>query len=270
MQLFYDGKGQVINLYLLAVGINEYENPALNLNYAKEDAKAFSKLIEEQGKNIFKKVEVHSLYDREATRDNILSVLEEISQKARPEDVFVFYYAGHGSMVDNTFYFIPTENVSLYQADRLAAESIEAGTMQEKFRNISALKQVVMLDACQSGGSAEILAQRGAMEEKAMAQLSRSSGVHVMAAAGSEQYATEVGSLGHGLFTYAILEALNGGADGAPRDGNVTVYELKAYINDQVPELSKEHKGSIQWPYTFSIGHDFPLIRRKDPPGLNQ
>jgi uncharacterized caspase-like protein len=104
------------------------------------------------------------------------------------------------------------------------------------------------------------------MEEKAMAQLSRSSGVHVMAAAGSEQYATEVRSLGHGLFTYTLLEALAGQADGAPRDGNVTVYELKAYLNDQVPELSKEHKGSIQWPYTFSIGHDFPLIRSKNPP----
>mgnify|MGYP001818427683 CR=1 FL=1 len=67
----------------------------------------------------------------------------------------------------------------------------------------------------------------------------------------------------------AILEALGGGADGAPRDGNVTVYELKAFLNDQVPELSREHKGSTQWPYTFSIGHDFPLIRSKNPPPLN-
>ncbi len=268
VQLYYDGKGQVINCYLVAVGINEYENPALNLNYAKDDAKAFSKTLEEQGKTIFKKVEVHSLYDREATRENILTALEELSLKAKPEDVFVFYYAGHGSMVDNTFYFIPTENVSLYQQERLSTQSIEAAAMQEKFRNIAALKQVVVLDACQSGGSAEILAQRGAMEEKAMAQLSRSSGVHVMAAAGSEQYATEVQSLGHGLFTYTLLEALDGGADGAPRDGNVTVYELKAYLNDQVPELSKQHKGSTQWPYTFSIGHDFPLIRSKNPPRL--
>ncbi len=266
VQLFYDGKGQVINCYLVAVGINEYENPALNLNYAKDDAKAFSKAIQEQGKTFFKDVEVRSLYDKEATRENILAALEELSGKARPEDVFVFYYAGHGSMVDNIFYFIPTENVSLYQQERLSRESIEAGLVQEKFRNIAALKQVVLLDACQSGGSAEILAQRGAMEEKAMAQLSRSSGVHVMAAAGSEQYATEVESLGHGLFTFALLEAMDGGADGAPRDGNVTIYELKAYLNDQVPELSREFKGSTQWPYTFSIGHDFPLIRSKNPP----
>ena len=264
VQVYNTGTEQVINLYLMAIGINEYENPALDLNYAKADAKAFSKAIEDQGRNLFKKVEIHSLFDREATRDNILMALEELSTKVNPEDVFMFYYAGHGSMVDNSFYFIPTENVSLYQADKLAEESIKDETMQEKFSHIAALKQLVILDACQSGGSTEMLAQRGAMEEKAMAQLSRSTGVHVLAAAGSEQYATEVSSLGHGLFTYAILEALGGNADGAPRDGNVTVYELKAYVNDQVPELSKQYKGSTQWPYTFSIGHDFPILHNKE------
>jgi WD40 repeat protein len=263
IQLYQKGQGQFINCYLMSVGINEYENPSLDLNYAKADARAFSKAIQDQGKNLFRHIEVHALYDKQATRENILAALEELSQKARPEDVFMFYYAGHGSMVDDDFYFIPAGNVSLYQLDKLAGESIRAGEIQEKFRDIPALKQVVILDACQSGGSTQILAQRGAMEEKAMAQLSRSSGVHVLAAAGSEQYATEVSALGHGLFTYTILEALEGGADGSPRDGNVTVYELKAYLNDQVPELSRKYKGSSQWPYTFSVGHDFPLIRRK-------
>jgi hypothetical protein len=263
VQIFHEGKDQIINCYLMAVGINEYENPAMNLNYARADARAFSKAIQESGRSIFTDIRVRTLFDRQATRENILKALEEVAAKARPEDVFLFYYAGHGSMVENHFYFIPTENVSLYQKERLANESIPAEAIQQKFSHIPALKQVVILDACQSGGSAGILAQRGAGEEKAMAQLSRSSGVHVLAAAGSEQFATEVGSLGHGLFTYAILRALDGGADGAPHDGSVTVYELKAYLNNQVPELSDKHKGSPQWPYTFSIGHDFPLVRRK-------
>jgi uncharacterized caspase-like protein len=253
----------VIDCYLVSIGINEYKNPALDLNYAKADAKAFSKIIDEKGKRLFKQIELVELYDGQATRENILEALDKLAETIRPEDVFLFYYAGHGSMVENKFYFIPTESVSLYQIDKLAEESLYAGLMQEKFKNIRALKQIVIMDACQSGGSTEILAQRGAMEEKALAQLSRSSGVHVLAAAGSEQFATELGNLGHGLFTYVILEALNGGADGAPKDGNVTIYELKAYLNDQVPELSKKYKGSTQWPYTFSIGHDFPVVRNE-------
>jgi WD40 repeat protein len=261
LRIYYTAPERVINCYLVSIGINEYRNPALDLNYAKADAKAFSKIIDEKGKRLFKQIELVELYDSQATRENILEALDRLAEIVRPEDVFLFYYAGHGSMMENKFFFIPTESVSLYQLDRLNEESLYAGLIQEKFKNIQALKQIVIMDACQSGGSTEILAQRGAMEEKALAQLSRSSGVHVLAAAGSEQFATELDNLGHGLFTYVILEALNGGADGTPKDGNVTIYELKAYLNDQVPELSKKYKGSTQWPYTFSIGHDFPVVR---------
>jgi WD40 repeat protein len=259
--IFYKGPERIINCYLVAIGINEYRNPALDLNYARADAEAFSKTIRERSSSLFKKIEIHELIDTAATRNNILSLMDELSRIVKPEDVLLFYYAGHGSMVENKFFFIPTESVSLYQEDRLNQESIYAGLVQEKLKNIPALKQIVILDACQSGASTEILARRGASEEKALAQLSRGSGVHVLAASGSEQFAAEVSELGHGVFTYIILDALQGSADGAPKDGNVTVYELKAYLNDQVPDLTEKYKGTPQWPYTFSIGHDFPIVR---------
>ena len=81
-----------------------------------------------------------------------------------------------------------------------------------------------------------------------------------MASAGSEQFASEFAALGHGIFTYALIEALSGKADGAPADGKVTIYELKSYLDDQVPELSIKHKGKPQYPFTFSRGHDFPIV----------
>ncbi len=258
--LHYKGLESTAICYVIAIGINKYENPQLELNYAKADARAFAKLVEERAQKLFKKIELIELYDKDATRENILMALDDLATKINPEDVFFFYYAGHGSMVENKFFFIPTESVSLYQLDKLIKGSIYAGDMQEKFKNIKALKQLVVLDACQSGGSTELLAQRGAMEEKALAQMSRSSGVHVLAAAGSEQFATEVGSLGHGLFTHVILEALKGSADGAPKDGKVTIYELKSFLDDQVPALSRIYKGQAQYPYTFSRGHDFPVV----------
>ena len=115
------------------------------------------------------------------------------------------------------------------------------------------------MDACQSGGSVELLAARGASEEKAIAQLSRSAGIHVLASAGSEQFAAEFKELGHGLFTYVLLKALEGEADGSPKDGKVTIYELKSYLDDQVPDITKKMKGKPQYPYTFSRGHDFPI-----------
>jgi WD40 repeat protein len=258
-ELFSEQTGRTSTCYILAVGINQYKNPRMTLNYAKPDAESFTKVMDEKGK-LFKNVDMHTLYDTEASRVNILKALDEISTKVHQEDVFIFYYAGHGSMVDNQFFFIPTESSRLYDYSSLQKEALEASVLQDKFKNIKALKQLIVMDACQSGASVELLANRGAAEEKAIAQLSRSAGIHVMASAGSEQFATEFAELGHGLFTYLLIKALQGDADGAPKDGKVTIYELKSYLDDQVPEMTRKLKGKPQYPYTFSRGQDFPVV----------
>lgn len=259
-QLFSDHVSRSSTCYVLAVGINQYKNSKLSLNYARPDAESFSRIMDTKDKRLFKNIELITLFDQDATRIKILAKLDELASRVNQEDVFIFYYAGHGSMVDNKFYFIPTESLRLYDAGALNKEAIEASLIQDKFKQIRALKQLIIMDACQSGGSVELLAARGASEEKAIAQLSRSAGIHVMASAGSEQFATEFTELGHGLFTYVLIKALQGEADGAPKDGKVTIYELKSYIDDQVPELTRKMKGNPQYPYTFSRGQDFPIV----------
>jgi WD40 repeat protein len=258
--IFSDHASKNSTCHILAVGINQYKNQRMSLNYAKPDAQSFSQLMDAKGASLFKSIRMHTLYDGQATRAGILDKLDGLSKEIQPEDVFIFYYAGHGSMVDNQFYFIPTETLRLYDATSLNKDAIEAATLQQKFSQIKALKQLIIMDACQSGGSVELLATRGASEEKAIAQLSRSAGIHVMASAGSEQFATEFAELGHGLFTHVLIKALEGEADGAPKDGKVTIYELKSFIDDQVPEMTRKLKGKPQYPYTFSRGQDFPVV----------
>ncbi|HEX5170923.1 MAG TPA: caspase family protein [Cyclobacteriaceae bacterium] len=264
IEYFSDHASKSSVCYILAVGINEYKNPKMTLNYAKPDAQALAEVLEQRTAALYKSVELTTLYDRDASSEKILHALDEVSQQIHPEDVFIFYYAGHGSMVDGRFFFIPTESIRLYDLKSLQKEALEASVLQEKLRHISALKQLIIMDACQSGGSVEVLGTRGANEEKAIAQLSRSAGIHVMASAGSEQFATEFASLGHGLFTYLLIKALEGEADGAPKDGKVTIYELKSYMDDQVPETTRRMKGKPQYPYTFSRGQDFPVVLRRD------
>jgi len=255
----YKSEAEKSICYVLAIGINEYQNPAMNLNYAYADAAAFSKLIKTVSEPLFSKVEVHKIFNRDATKANILGILDILAQKITSNDVFYLYYAGHGTMVEEEFYFVPTENTRLYSPEKLKKDGISASYLQQKLMKIPALKQLLLIDACQSGGSVELLATRGAKEEKAMAQLSRSAGIHVLSAAGSEQFATEYAEIGHGVFTYVLLEALEGKADGAPKDGTVSIYELKSYIESLVPEYSQKFKGQVQYPYTFSKGQDFPV-----------
>ena len=244
--------------HVFVIGIDAYKNSAYTLNYAREDAESFAESVKKNGANLYQKVNIHALYDGAATRQNILDTLKNLEAHIGINDVFIFYYAGHGCMVDQNFFFIPTECTSMYQANN--SNALSAETVQAGFKNIKALKQIIIMDACQSGGSVEILAMRGANEEKAFAQLSRGAGIHVFASAGSEQNAKEILELKHGLFTYVLLDALNGKADGAPKDGKITIYELKSYLDDQVPELNAKYSGKLQFPYTFSRGNDFPIV----------
>ena len=263
IQINYKGTEKIANCYVLAVGINEYKNTALNLNYAQADADGFVKMINSNGEGLFKNIYIKTIYNAAATKNHILSVIDSMANHINPEDVFMFYYAGHGGVAEGDFYFIPSDNISLYQKTKLEKAAISAKLLQEKLQKVKALKQIVLLDACHAGASTEILAQRGSSSEKALAQMSRSEGIHVLAAASSEQQATEFGSLGPGVFTYVLMEAINGKADGAPKDGKVTIYELISYLDDQVPEISQKFQGQAQYPYTFSLGHDFPITLSK-------
>lgn len=260
MMIQYDGEEYKPNCYILSVGLNTYKNPVLDLNYGKADAQEFSSTLKKGGKSVYDNIIVTELYDEKATKPSIVAALKNIQEKAKAGDVFVFYYAGHGSMYNHSFYFIPHETIRLSDQPTLDSTAIKDEELQAIFAEIKALKQIIIMDACHSGGSIDVLATRGANEEKALAQLSRSAGIHIFASAGSDQLATEFRKLGHGIFTYILIEALNGKADGSPKDNQVSVYEIKSYLDAKMPELSKKLKGSIQFPYTFSRGHDFPVV----------
>ena len=105
------------------------------------------------------------------------------------------------------------------------------------------------------------MAYRGPAEEKAIKQLARSAGVAILASAGSKQYASEFAELRHGVFTYVMLEGLAGAADGGTNpDRKITVSELKAYLDEKVPELTEKYRGKPQWPNGQIGGNDFPLV----------
>jgi uncharacterized caspase-like protein len=97
-------------------------------------------------------------------------------------------------------------------------------------------------------------------EEKAILQLARSVGIIILAATGTEQVAAEFTKLGHGAFTFALLDGLSGKADGGSSpDGKITVKKLEAFISDMVPELTRQYRGTPQSPNSYSRGQDFPL-----------
>jgi uncharacterized caspase-like protein len=70
-----------------------------------------------------------------------------------------------------------------------------------------------------------------------------------------------VKELGHGVFTYTLLQGLGGKAAGSGE--SVTVRKLMGYIEEQLPEITKKYKQEAQYPVVDSRGMDFPLTPGK-------
>ncbi len=267
LKIYYDGVESDINLYIFSIGINKYQNPSYELSYAVNDARSYSHAIKKGAGSIFKTVEEYFIKDEDANKEGIQQVFRELSEKAGPEDVFIFYFAGHGAMsMDNKkespeFYIIPYDVTNLYGDDELLKEkAISTEELLNLSKDIAAGKQLFILDACQAGGALTAFNARGANREKAVAQLARSTGSFFLLASGAIQYASEARELEHGIFTYAILEALEGKADGSSGDDKITANELKSYVEDRVPELTQQYMLTPQYPTGYSYGQDFPIV----------
>ena len=155
LHIFYNG--EVVpssDLFILAVGINEYKNGAYNLNYAQPDAKSFTRKIGERSGKIFKDVRKLEIYDKEATKENIERAFQSIIKQAGPEDVFVFYYAGHGTLDedhDDEYYLVPTDITKLYgDPEQLQAKGISATELKDLLSELKPQKQLILMDACHS------------------------------------------------------------------------------------------------------------------------
>lgn len=252
-------------LYIITVGINEYKNPRYNLNYAIADADAFSEAMAVQS-TLFEEVIHIGIRNADFTKSKIESVFANVMSKSREQDLLIFYYAGHGVMSKGLdapaeFFLVPHDVTQIYGRDELLFQkALAASELKEISKNINAQKQLFILDACQSAAALDAIASRGILEEKAIAQLARSTGTFWITATGSEQFATEFETIGHGVFTYALLEGLKGAADGANGDKKITVRELSAYLEEQVPELAEKYQGTPQYPSSYSFGNDFPVM----------
>ena len=262
----YDGVAALTDLYILTVGINTYKNPQYNLDYAVNDATSFASAIAIGADSLFNSVVQYSIHNDLATKENISKTIQEIKTKIGTEDVFIFYYAGHGVMSyekvpeDSDFFIVTHDVTNLYgETESLRQKAISATELMNFSMEISAEKQLFILDACHSGGALDAFATRGDGREKALAQLARSTGTFFLTASQDAQYANEVGDLKHGLFTYALLEILSGDL-GDNGDEKITISEIKLYVEDRVPELSQQYRGSAQYPTSYSFGQDFPIV----------
>lgn len=99
--------------HALLIGINDYKN-VKDLHYSINDVNLLKETLENNFSKARNKLELTTLTDKEATKQNILQALKNIKAQVKPEDNILIYFVGHG----NEMIARSTENVIILKQSK--------------------------------------------------------------------------------------------------------------------------------------------------------
>ena len=217
------------NSWALIIGINDYTSVS-PLDYARNDAEAISEILIRRFQ--FPASNIISLYDAEATRENIIKNYLSFAQRANNKnDRLLVFYAGHGYTVEGyrgeVGYLIPY--------DVKIGELATYIRWDEFTRNadLFAAKHILfIMDACYGGLA--LMRSTGGGSRFVKDMLKRRSR-QVLTAGKADQVVADAGGPipKHSIFTGYLIQALEGKA-ASLTDGTITAQGVMSYVYDKV------------------------------------
>jgi uncharacterized caspase-like protein len=261
-----DFDGQV---FAVVVGVENYQEdengkPALpKVDYAREDAESFAQAL----KSIYPedRLEIQLLLDSRATNSSLDYVLRQTIEVLSEDDLFIFYYAGHG------FHGNGGNRVTAWDSHPF---NVEGSTLllREKIGDrlaASGCKRALgFVDACGSKFAPlvqgrDVVSEMDAAELKEFLSSATYHALFLSCQPGQKSYPSAEHS--HGVWTYFLLQALTGNAEGALGPGRyVTATSLQDYLKKEVQRYVTQRlnvKGNqvpraiIDQSNTFQIRH---------------
>ena len=249
-------------LYAILVGTAKYAGSSLNLKYPGKDAQAMARALQQAGTQLFDDRVYIRLFttdaaevDMQPTKANIRKAFEEFEERANAEDILLVYFSGHGVTYGDAdkaqFYYltkdIRSENLS--DAGIRRNRAISSAELTKWINDIPAQKQVMILDACNSGKILEALPSGvknlNSTQIRAFDRMKDRTGMFVLAGSAADKASYEANRYGQGLLTFSLLEGMSGSA--LSEDSYLDVMALFQHARNKVPKLA-ESIGGIQKP----------------------
>lgn len=219
-------------LFVVAIGVGDYNDQKLpKLKFTCKDAQDFAKVVATKKGLPYEDVQVKLLCDSEATRADIFEAMEWLKQESSPNDVCIFFYAGHGLRDEkDRFFFIPYG----CNSDKLY-DCFSATDFRNEAEDING-KLIAFVDACYSGALFE--GTRSAATSHFVEQLKRAkNGMLLYASSSSDTKSREDESWGNGAFTKALVESFNGAAREEQSEG-LSTQELEHFLYKEVRKIT--------------------------------
>lgn len=243
-------------LLILAVGIGDYREKELALDFAAKDARDFVGIMLGQKGQLYSDVVVRTLTDAAATRDAIVDGLNWLRTESSARDTAVVFLSGHGiTLANGNYYFLPVNGTF--------SDPARNGLIFSELRNTLMTlpgRAVLFIDTCHAG---DVLGRNNgaAMMTGVVNELSAvENGVVVFASSTGSQISVEDNAWGNGAFTKAVVEGLGGRADFTGK-GRITIAALDLWLSERVRELTDgKQTPATAKPRTVP---DFPLALKK-------
>ena len=241
------------NSYALIIGINKYDNSPLQ--YAKNDAETIAGILKDTYK--YPATNISTLFDEEATKNNILSQFHGYTQDGTgPDDKLLIFFAGHGHTI------IGQREVGfLVPVDGKMDDTSSLIRWDEFTRNAELIKAkhiLFIMDACY-GGLITNRAPAGGSSRFLKDMCQRFSRQVLTAGKADEAVADAGGPVPeHSIFTGYLIQAISGEAE--IEKGVITANSVMSYVYNKVAHDTH----SRQTPHFGFIDGDGDFIFKAD------
>ena len=200
-----------MNKHALLVGVAEYEDKRIrSLRYASQDTVQMGAAL--RFCCGFRAPEV--LTGREARFGPVYDAVERIRARAREEDLFVFYFAGHGVEHDTWGHLLLLRGARIGAVGNLCNEALSVRDLKDMLMTLPCRRMAVILDA--SHGrldstrtlDAAPMGELAARDAAFLAQAEGGREIQVMCSCSPGEESLEAPSAGGGVFASAFIEAV--------------------------------------------------------------
>lgn len=200
------------------VGISDYPGTDSDLSLCDQDAVNLHNVMQQEFG--MQSHDAALLTNDEATVTNVMAALHELGQRARPQDMLIFFYSGHGGQTDGSSQSADPdgihETLALYDGAMIDDEFADV------FNASPAGKALVVLDSCFSGGFAkDVVSVDGRMG--------------IFSSEEDVQSMVPQNFQAGGYLSMFIVDALSGDQDHSDLDGDrqLTAHELSHYLGER-------------------------------------
>jgi len=200
--------------------------------------------------------------------------IESVLKVARPDDLVLVAFSGHGVHLDGKSFFCPTDA----NLDSPETTMVPLDFIYRQLDGSRARQKLLLVDACRNDprppGSRDATAHTKSLEGLGEQLKAIPAGITALSSSAAGQISWEDTKLGHGVFMYYVMDGLSGKADEAGnRDGVVSLLELYNYGYLQTTRwVLRNRPGYVQTPELHGrITGDMVLAHRGvivEPPSM--